>query len=188
MSMNWRLSQLLHSRRGDSLTIEPWPDLKKCVVLKPFTHRGQKLHPRDAFKHVDADVIELEAGEARELQAKGLISVFPPADRLRCGPQRIIGWRPWNRSWNAPSHDWHGRGDLDQFDGCLVRIAFVGFGSVQLCPGLSLSATDNPIYFPFGWLRASASGYHCEDDSRPVGVFRVYLDEFAAPKPMEIAS
>jgi hypothetical protein len=189
MNSLWRLSELLASRRRDSLSIEPWPDLKKCVVLKPFVHRGQQVHSRDSFKHIDADVIELEPAEAKGLQKEGLVSALPAADRLKCGPPKVTGWRPWNQSWNAPAYDWNGRGGLDGFDDCLVRIAYLGFGGVQLCPGLIFTAADNPIYFPFGWLRVSASGYHCEDDPHPVGVFRVYLDEFgpipATKPPME---
>jgi hypothetical protein len=182
---NWRLEQLLWNRKKGSLKVIPWPALTKCIVLKPFTHRGQGLLARDQFKHVDADVIELEAAEAKELQSKGLAAAARPADRFKCGSDGITGWRPWAKNYAAPTHDWEGRGGLDAFDDCMVRVSYIGpISAIQLCPGLSLSAADEPIYFPFGWVRA-LGGYHCEDDPQPVGSLRVYLDELA-PHPAEI--
>src|SRR5258708_21966205 len=163
---NWRLEELLLRRKKGSLKVVPWPDVKKCVVLKSFVHRGRQLVARDQFKHVDADVIEVESAEAKELQAKGLVAAYPAADRFRCGQDEITGWRPWNKSWNAPTHDWEGRGGLDAYDDCMVRISCIG--STQLCPGVILS--DEPIYFAFGAIRSTR--YHCEDDPEQTGVIR----------------
>jgi hypothetical protein len=177
MNASWRLNELLRSRRGGSLSIQPWPDSKKCVVLKPFLHRGQQLRSRDFFKRIDADVIELEAAEAKDLQGRGLIAAHPAADRLRCGPEQITGWRPWAKSYSAASTDWQGR-DLTGFDDCLVRISCIA-GATQLCSGLTLSAGEEPIYFPFGLIRA-IGGYYCEDDVEQRGTLKIHLDEMAS--------
>jgi len=120
---NWRLEQLLRNRRGGSLREIPWPTVYRCVVVKSFVYRGQQLVARDQFKHIEADVIELEAAEARELQTKGLVAAYPAADRLRCGPD-VTGWRPWRKEYAAPKHDWNGN-PLDSFDDCLLRISSV---------------------------------------------------------------
>jgi hypothetical protein len=130
--------------------------------------------------------IELEAAEAKELQTQSLVSASPAADRFKCGPDEITGWRPWFKNYAAPTHDWVGRGGLDVFDDCMVRISRIGFGATQLCPGLILSVGDSPIYLPFGLVRASASGYQCEDDAQPIGRFRIYLDELAATPTEEV--
>jgi hypothetical protein len=100
---NWRLEQLLWSRKKGSLKVIPWPSLTKCVVLKPFVYRGQGLLARDQFKHIDADVIEVKAAEAKELQSKGLVAAYPRADRLKCGPEGVTGWRPWSKDYAAPT-------------------------------------------------------------------------------------
>jgi hypothetical protein len=154
-------------------------DTKKCKVLKDFSYRGQQLLAYDQYKCISGDVIELEPSEAKELQSKGLVSAYPAADRFKCGPEGITGWRPWNNNYGAATCDWNGRAGLDLFDDCLIRIAYLGsIGGVQLCPGLDLSAADGSIYFPFGAIRA-LGGYHCEDDREPVAGFRIYLDELA---------
>jgi hypothetical protein len=138
---NWRLEQLLWNRKKGGLKEIPWPAPVRCVVLKPFSYHGQQLLARDLFKHIDADVIELEAAEAIELQTKGLVAAYPRADRFKCGPQGVTGWRPWSKDYAAPTHDWEGRGGLDVFDDCFIRIAYIGsIGATQLCPGLTLSA------------------------------------------------
>jgi hypothetical protein len=183
---NWRLEELLLSRKRGSLKVVPWPDVKQCQVLKNFIHRGRELFAFDSFKHIDADVIELEAAEARQLQSQALVSAVPAADRFKCGPEGIAGWRPWFKNYGAPTHDWEGRGGLDVFDDCFIRIAYIGsIGATQLCPGLLLSAADQPIYFPFGAIRAFGR-YHCEDDPEQFGVIRIYLDELAANPAGEV--
>jgi hypothetical protein len=175
---NWRLERLLWNRKRNSLNIVPWPDTKACQVIKDFTHRGQLLHRFDRFKGHRGDSIELPAAEAKELQARGLVAAFPAADRFKCGPEQITGWIPWNRNYGAPSTDWNGRGGLDFFDDCLIRISYLGrIGGIQLCPGLILSATDPSIYYPFGAIRPNP--YHCEDDAQPTGLIKLYLDEFS---------
>jgi hypothetical protein len=80
----------------------------------------------------------------------------------------------------GPTHDWEGRGGLDVFDDCMVRVGIVGsrFGGEGICAGLSLSAGDDPVYLPFGLIRARG-GYHCEDATEQLGTIRVYLDEWA---------
>jgi hypothetical protein len=176
---NWRLEELLSARKKGSLKTVPWPDVKKCVVLKPFIHRGRDLFAFDRFKHIDADVIEVEAAEAKELYSKGLVDALPAAGRFKCGPKGIVGWRPWAKNYLAPTHDWEGRRGLDVFDDCLVRISCIGsIGGTQLCPGVILAAGDSPIYLPFGLVRALGQ-YHCEDDPEQLGVIRVHLDEFS---------
>jgi hypothetical protein len=182
---NWRLEQLLLNRKRGGLKVTAWPDVKRCLVTKNFTYRGRALFAFDRFKGINADSIELEAGpELRELVKGGLVAAYPPADRFRCGPQGITGWRPWAKIV-GPTHDWEGRGGLDVFDDCMVRVGIVGprFRREGICAGLSLSAEDDPVYLPFGLIRARG-GYHCEDDTEQLGTIRVYLDEWA-PSPVE---
>jgi hypothetical protein len=105
---NWRLEQLLLRRKKGSLKMAPWPDLKQCQVFKNFVHRGRKLFAFDRYKGIVGDCIELEAAEAKELQSQGLVSAVPAADRFKCGPEGIRGWRPWNKDYHAATHDWHG--------------------------------------------------------------------------------
>ena len=131
----------------------------------------------DRYKGIAGDCIELEAAEAKQLQNQGLVSVVPAADRFKCGPEEITGWRPWAKDYLAASTDWEGKTDLTIFDDCMVKISYLGIGAIQLCAGLLLSAANEPIYFPFGAIRRSQ--YHCEDDPGQLGVIRVYLDEFA---------
>jgi hypothetical protein len=83
-----------------------------------------------------------------------------------------------------PQLNWEGRGGLDLFDDCMVRISCIASSGTQLCPGLILSAADAPVYLPFGLVRALGR-YHCEDDPEHIGVIRVYLDEFAPASVLE---
>jgi len=181
--MNWRLQKLLEARRGGSLITSPLPDKKLCSVLKPFSHEGRQLRCFDRFKSVDADSLELDSDQARALQAKGLISVMCPADKLRCtypGATRDwLGYQPWNMSgFNPPALDWRGD-DLSSFDDSLVRVCSIGIAGTQIVPGLILASGHEPVYLPFRCIRSMSSGYHIEIDRQPRGLVKVFLDEFA---------
>jgi hypothetical protein len=190
---NWRLSELLRSRRGGSLREQSWPDRKTCIAIKPFVHRGQQSQPADRLHARNADSLELDVTEARELQQKGLITAIPAVDRYKItfagsGDRFWAGYRPWNMKWSSPSVDWHGRTGLDEFDNCLVRITFLGtVGAVQLLPGLTLSPGVE-IYYPFGFVRSDSTGYCVEGEPARGQLFRVFLDEFADTRTERMAS
>jgi hypothetical protein len=118
--------------------VTPWPALTKCAVLKSFTHRGRQLLARDLFKYIDADVIEVEAGEARQLQAQGLLSASPAADRFKIG--QYVGWKPWAPIKGTDCVN-PAQGDPSIFDECWVRVQVNG-GSMVVCPGLIMSSAD----------------------------------------------
>jgi len=182
MKTSWRLIELLKSRRGSSLSIESWPAVCQCIVLKRFTHNGKTFQPADRLKAVPPDVLELPASEARTLQAQGLISPHPAADRFKCtyrgAGETWVGWRPW-KEWNVAITDWENR-NLGEFDDCLIRISSIApVGGTLICPGVSISAIDSPIYLPFAFLRLTGSGWFTEDDPLRRGLFCAYLDEFA---------
>jgi hypothetical protein len=184
----------LESRRGGSLIETPWSDRKICLAVKAFTHEGRELLPADHFHARNADSLELEAAEARELQQKGLVVAQPAADRYKISYRGApadkfwTGYRPWNQQWNAPSVDWHGRTGLDEFDNCLVRITFLGtVGAVQLLTGLTLSPGVE-LYYPFGFVRGNSTGYCVEGEPARGQSFRVFLDEFADTRTERMAS
>lgn len=160
----------------------PWPALTKCVVLKPFVYRGRQLLARDQFKHIDADVIELQAGEAKELQSKGLIAAHPAADRFKIG--QCVGWKLWVPIKGTDCVN-PAQGDPSIFDECWVRVAING-GAMVVCPGLIMSSADGSFYLPFHYVRAGR--YWVEDEPFGPGNYKVYLDEFAPASLAEITT
>jgi hypothetical protein len=144
---NWRLEQLLSSRKRRS-TATPWPDIKRCQILKDFTHRGRELFAFDRYKGIAGDVIELEAAEAKQLQAQGFVSAHPAADRFKIG--QYPAWKPW-----APIRliDCDPRvGDPTIYDECWVRVQVNG-GPMAVCAGLVMRWTDGSFYLPFHYIR-----------------------------------
>jgi hypothetical protein len=181
MKMSWRLIELLKSRRGGSLQVEPWPVTCDCIVLKSFTHAGRRLQPENRLKAIPPDVVELPAAEARTLLSQGIVDPRPRADRVHCSyagsPESWPGWIPWQLLTVPGEANWN-QGKVDnEFDETLVRVRVIK-GS-QICPGV-IPSPRNILYLPFIYVRTAAGGGFYTEDERPRDAsYMIFLDEFA---------
>jgi hypothetical protein len=217
--MNFFLQRLLQDRLAGTkpLSVTPWPDVKLCETLRDFTHQGKQLRARkfrrattseesvlraappgyrpakihDAGVDEPADRIELSPEQARKLQAEGLVVVLSPrADRYRCGPREIVGWRPWDSPRRNTQDEVRtdGRPALTLFDEVMVRVQILGlsWSGLQVCDGLIVQA-GTELYLPFGLVRASR--YITEVDPLSAATYLVYLDELSPfNQQLELAS